>query len=427
MLPRDNTLRHLFSVAVGTGLAYFSYGGEAAHPLLAMLATWLIMKVGEMAKMRKAAALLSFVFNLGYLLVCYFYVSSPDSYDVDFTMPMCTLTLRLIGTSIDLFDGGKAADKVSADQAKTRLATTPGLLEFLGYGYFFPIHFVGPVCSFKRYQDFVSGALYVKEKNGKLPSPALASVTSFAIGAFYMAFHLVVGSKFPTMAMVDPAFGDNSLPYRWAYMWVCGNVVMMKYFGVWSIGNGAIQLVGLGYNGRDAQGNAKHDALTSVRPLGYHFSTTLAGVVDSFNLPTNAWTKQHIFKRMAFLGNKEASALTALMFLAIWHGFSAGYFLAFGLEFLDMAAERMAVKRFAAFTEAARNGNALVKWAWISTAWLIRTTALHYGVLAFDLLLWERSMTAYAQVHFVPHILLALLFAYLVFVPAAKSDKKKKQ
>lgn len=47
----------------------------------------------------------------------------------------------------------------------------------------------------------------------------------------------------------------------------------------------------------------------------------------------------YVMKRLRFLGNKTASQLGALMFLALWHGLFTGYFLAFAMEFADMIIE----------------------------------------------------------------------------------------
>ncbi|RKP27102.1 hypothetical protein SYNPS1DRAFT_21293, partial [Syncephalis pseudoplumigaleata] len=44
--------------------------------------------------------------------------------------------------------------------------------------------------------------------------------------------------------------------------------------------------------------------------------------------------------RLRFLGSKQLSALGSLFFLAVWHGLHPGYLFTFGMEFLDMEAER---------------------------------------------------------------------------------------
>ena len=41
----------------------------------------------------------------------------------------------------------------------------------------------------------------------------------------------------------------------------------------------------------------------------------------------------YVYKRLRFLNNKHISQLSALAFLAVWHGFYVGYFVSFTQEF----------------------------------------------------------------------------------------------
>lgn len=56
--------------------------------------------------------------------------------------------------------------------------------------------------------------------------------------------------------------------------------------------------------------------------------------VASFNVQTNLWVFQYVYKRLKFLNNKNVSHISTLMFLAIWHGFHTGYYMTFFMEFL---------------------------------------------------------------------------------------------
>lgn len=69
-------------------------------------------------------------------------------------MPHCVLTLRLIGLSLDFYDGHKKPDQLSVHQKKMALANAPTLLEMCGHVYFPGGFLVGPQFSMKRYLDF---------------------------------------------------------------------------------------------------------------------------------------------------------------------------------------------------------------------------------------------------------------------------------
>lgn len=62
--------------------------------------------------------------------------------------------------------------------------------------------------------------------------------------------------------------------------------------------------------------------------------------IDAFNVNTNHWLGQYIYKRLKFLGNRSISHGAALLFLALWHGFHSGYYICFMMEFLVISVER---------------------------------------------------------------------------------------
>lgn len=62
--------------------------------------------------------------------------------------------------------------------------------------------------------------------------------------------------------------------------------------------------------------------------------------IDSFNVQTNHWIAEYVYKRLRFLNNRNYSQLGALVFLALWHGFHSGYYVCFAIEFAVMIFER---------------------------------------------------------------------------------------
>ena len=66
--------------------------------------------------------------------------------------------------------------------------------------------------------------------------------------------------------------------------------------------------------------------------------------LNYFNKNTNKWCFNYLFKRLAFLGNKELSQFATVMFMALWHGYFTGYFTCFLYEFLVLFAEGPMIK-----------------------------------------------------------------------------------
>lgn len=50
---------------------------------------------------------------------------------------------------------------------------------------------------------------------------------------------------------------------------------------------------------------------------------------------------RYVYKRLRFLNNRNISQLCSLVFLAVWHGLSTGYFMCFFLEFLIINGEKL--------------------------------------------------------------------------------------
>lgn len=69
-------------------------------------------------------------------------------------------------------------------------------------------------------------------------------------------------------------------------------------------------------------------------------TTQFTHYIQSFNINTNHWSAQYIYKRLKFLGNRQISQLATLVFLAVWHGFHSGYYVCFFFEFVVVYMER---------------------------------------------------------------------------------------
>ncbi|XP_078064991.1 lysophospholipid acyltransferase 5 [Mustelus asterias] len=71
-----------------------------------------------------------------YLLAGYYYTAT-DQYDIKWTMPHCVLTLKLIGLSLDYYDGGKDKSQLSKEQEKYMLLSELTLTQLAGFAYFY--------------------------------------------------------------------------------------------------------------------------------------------------------------------------------------------------------------------------------------------------------------------------------------------------
>lgn len=78
----------------------------------------------------------------------------------------------------------------------------------------------------------------------------------------------------------------------------------------------------------------------NVKLYVFENTTEFNHYIQSFNINTNRWVGQYVYKRLRFLGNRYLSQMFALLFLAVWHGFHSGYYVCFAFEFLVMYFEK---------------------------------------------------------------------------------------
>ena len=107
---------------------------------------------------------------------------------------------------------------------------------------------------------------------------------------------------------VTPEFMMYPLWKRIGYVVVSGKVVLYKYMGVWLMNEGGCVLSGITFKGWDATTRQPlWNGLSNVNVWLLETATSFSDIIAGFNMNTNLWTKQYIFKRLRFLGNHHIS------------------------------------------------------------------------------------------------------------------------
>ena len=76
----------------------------------------------------------------------------------------------------------------------------------------------------------------------------------------------------------------------------------------------------------------------------------------------------YVYKRLKFMNNRYVSQLSALVFLAVWHGWHSGYYLTFFNEFIVINFE----KDFSAIWAKSSKFVVLTKMD-VNTVWTLQT------------------------------------------------------
>jgi len=407
----DPGLQHAFFFLSGLLTGHWVIGADVVHSLYAVLGTYLILTA---AGGTLTSVIVSFVFNLGYLLVGYLYTES-EGYDICWTMPHCVLCLRLIGLTFDCYDGERARRLgpavLSKDQSKSYLPDQPSLLEMLSHSFFIGGYFVGPQFPMRKYRAFVTPTY-----TAALPaSPLPYGFKRLGLALCYMVFHIIGSSLLPSDWPASQDFASTPLLLRLLLMPIWVKVILAKYLFAWLVAEGVCVLSGLSFVEQRPDGSVDWRGCANVKVGRLETAVCFGQVIEAFNINTNHWVAVYVYKRFKFLGNQMVSQVITLVFLAVWHGFHFGYYLTFLNEFLTIRVER---EFLALWSRSSRVEGWKKSLPWLEQAlpvvgWLWVTVFLPHTFIPFSLLLWTPSMAAYGQTFFMMYVIYGLWWLVL--------------
>jgi lysophospholipid acyltransferase 5 len=356
-----------------------------------------------------------FIFTMVYLLAGY-YMTGTETYDFKWSMPQCVLTLRLIGLAFDLFDGKKLEEELSQEQKKTALSKMPSLLEVGGYTYFPASFLVGPQFPMKRYLGFVAGVFSDQTSQSEtLPDCLVPGLKRGGLGFVYLGLYQIGTLFFPDCYLLGNEFQGLPFWQRCLTIGIWGRITLYKYISCWLMSEGVCIMAGLTYNGKDSAGKHQWDGCANVKLKVFEGATKFGHYIASFNINTNHWVAQYIYKRLKFLGNRYISQAAALTFLAVWHGLHSGYYMCFLLEFVVMKLE----KDFEPMLDRSEMKEFFTQSLWPLT-WLVlklyTLVFMGYCLVPFVLLSYSRWNHVYASVYYFGHFIFFLWPLYAPFV-----------
>ena len=107
---------------------------------------------------------------------------------------------------------------------------------------------------------------------------------------------------------------------------------------------GACIVTGLGFSGYDAEGHSTWDDIANINIPWVEMAPNFKILLDSWNIRTNIWLRECVYKRVTPQGRKPGFKSTILTFMtsAVWHGTYSGYYLTFALGGFVQTAARLA-------------------------------------------------------------------------------------
>lgn len=180
-------------------------------------------------------------------------------------------------------------------------------------------------------------------KKRKIPRSGTPAALKATAGLAWIFAYL----KFSGLYYSELVTGDEYMNYgffrRVWLLHMLGFTARMKYYGVWTLTEGACILSGLGYRGIDPQtGRVQWNRLQNISPWRVETAQNTREYLENWNINTNHWLRNYIYLRVTPKGKKPGFRASMATFVtsAFWHGFYPGYYLTFVLaSFLQTVAK----------------------------------------------------------------------------------------
>lgn len=317
---RSTNVQHFLNGLFGLVSMYYCFGRQTWHVVTdVILFTTLIKTLGG----QFTTVLVAWLTIFPHLLFGYYQIvmAETKTRTIYWTIPHCVLTLKLLGLSFDLSSTRHAKNKPETAPLQTENVT---VLEVFGFAFFYPTSLVGPQVQFRRYKDFVEGTLYERER---IKSNVAYGTKRFVAGVAAGLFYSILVRYVPMNHLVSKEFASENLLYKLSYTALRHFIALKQYYTVWLFSEAACVFTGVSFKSEETDGQVDWSSCAGVKLYSLEVAYNAQMIVNSFNVTTNEWAMQYIYKRCKFLKSKVLSQLITLLFISAWHGFHPGYYL----------------------------------------------------------------------------------------------------
>ena len=297
-----------------------------------------------------------FAFTMGHLSMTHLeYQLKNDASAIDIAGAHMVLVMKLSAFCWNVADGVLPEDQLSDFQKDRMLKDLPGLLDYAGYVLFFPSVLVGPAFDFAEYRRYIDCTMFdvpvtvdatkkpPTRKKRKIPRSANPALLKFLSGAVWIFMFLQLGGRYSHSVLLSKEYAALGLLRRVFVLHMVGLTARTKYYGVWSMTEGACILAGLGFNGVDPKtGRISWDRVRNINPWSVETAQNTRAYLGNWNMNTNSWLRNYVYLRVTPRTKKPGfrASLATFSTSAFWHGFYPGYYLSFILaSFVQTAAK----------------------------------------------------------------------------------------
>lgn len=265
------------------------------------------------------------------------------------------LLMKLSSFCWNIADGNLPEDQLSDFQRDRMLKELPSVLDFAGYVFFFPALFGGPAFDYAEYRRWIDTTMFdvpphidpskkppVRKKR-KIPRSGTPATWKAAAGLTWIVLYIFMSGPYSHEHLLGDSFLEYGIFGRIWFLYMTGLVARFKYYGVWSLTEGACILAGLGYKGVDPiTGKVSWNRLQNINPWEVESAQNARAFLGGWNINTNNWLRNYVYLRVTPRGKKPGFRASLITFgtSALWHGFYPGYYLSFVLAaFIQTAAK----------------------------------------------------------------------------------------
>ncbi|KAF3935714.1 hypothetical protein ABW19_dt0208389 [Dactylella cylindrospora] len=289
----------------------------------------------------------------------------------------------------------------------------------------------GPAFDFTEYKKWLDTSLFdveVYDKKGavrkkrRIPRSGRMATRKALTGIFWIGLFVKASSMFTVEFTLSDGYLKFGILRRIWYLYCLMLTARLKYYGVWTLTEGACILAGLGYNGLDENKRIKWDRVNNVDPWQLETAQNSRAILEAWNKNTNKWLRNYVYLRVTPKGKKPGfrSSMATFLTSAFWHGFYPGYYLTFVTASLVQTVAkyfRRSVRPFFLTPDGTKPTKYKIYYDIFGT--IVSQAALAYMSAPFIVLDFNNSLTLWSRVWFYNHVGIAVVFAFFKS-PAAK-------
>lgn len=279
----------------------------------------------------------------------------------DYTAALMVMAIKLTSYGFSVGDAAVPEEKLTEMQKARVIRKLPGLLEFIGFAFFWGGFLAGPAFDYSLYVKWADGTLFDemaasssssivgengasgggkpnengasagvssgKAANGDSktsslsrplgrPSTMKPTLQLLSTGLLFAGLYALFG-KYGYPSVLLPAYASLSLPRRLLALNIAGLASRTKFYAAWKVAEGACAAVGLGSDGR----------IANVRPLKIELAQSIKEYADNWNINTQSWLRFCVHERCrgwGFAGGLEIWVV--FLTSSFWHGVSWSWF-----------------------------------------------------------------------------------------------------